>query len=514
MITYKSTRGSKKTYTFSEAVLKGLADDGGLLVPERIPSFSLNNLKKLIGKSYAEKALFVLDLFETDLSRNLLRTVTEKAYGKQGYFTDKKVTPLRHLKENHYILELWHGPTWAYKDVSLQLMPFLFSEAIKMDNKKRLKKKQKSLQYLILVATSGDTGKAALEGYKNKEHIFVIVFFPDKRISSIQRLSMVTQEGHNVGVYRVQGNFDDTQKLVKTIFTDKAMNEKLYEKYDTSLSAANSINWGRFLPQVVYHLSSYIELIEKKVIKLGDQIDIAVPSGNFSSMLAAYVAKCMGLPVRTLICASNANNVLTEFLQTGTFNAAKRIIIKTPSPAMDILAPSNIERLLYFLSNDSRQILHWMAEAKRVGKFTVDEKTKQQLQEIFYAEWTNNKDCLQTIYNTFHETQYLIDPHTAVVKRVVHLYKERKSIPLIICSTAHWSKFPNDVYKALFKNKKHTLDEFGMITYIEKYTKSSVPQNLFELKEKGILYNDILQGSTKEAEDEILAFLGKKKELL
>jgi len=504
MINYHSTRGDNKLYTFSEALLKGIAHDGGLLVPDRIPTFTLRELEKLKNSSYAEKAAFILKRFETDFSDKIIKKIANKAYGDN--FDNQHIAPLIHLKENEFILELWHGPTWAFKDMALQLMPLLFEEAVKKNNKQK---------YLIVTATSGDTGKAALEGFKNKKNIFIIVLFPYKQISSIQELSMTTQEGNNIAVYPVDGTFDETQQLVKSIFTDKDFNQKLLKKYQISLSAANSINWGRLIPQIVYYFSSYLNLLEKKIIKLGDEIDVAVPSGNFGNMFAAYVAKQMGLPIRMFICASNENNILTDFLQTGIFDITNQIMKQTPSPAMDILIPSNIERLLYFVTNDSGKITLWMQQLKEKRKFVVDNITRKKLQKLFYANWVSNEDCLQTIKNTFEKTHYLTDPHTAVALAVVDKYqmKNRNSrIPIIICSTAHWAKFPEEVYQALFNKSAKAFDTFQNIEKIQEYTHASVPKNLLALKAKPVLYKEKLKAKKKIIEEKILELLCDKKE--
>lgn len=514
MITYKSTRGNSQVYTFSEAVLKGIALDGGLLVPNKIPTFALHDLTTLMKSSYIKRAAFVLNLFQTDLSEVIIDAITKVAYGDT--FDNSKIAPLIHLKENEYILELFHGPTWAFKDMALQIMPLFFSEAVKMENKKRKEKGEKPLQYLILVATSGDTGKAALEGYKDKENIHIMVFFPDKQVSSIQERSMVTQEGENVAVYPLYGNFDETQNIIKEVFNDAGFNKKILTDFSILLSAANSINWGRLLPQIIYHISSYVNLLEKKVISLGDQIDIAVPTGNFGNMFAAFIAKKMGLPVRKFICASNENNVLTEFLHTGIFNANKKMV-NTPSPAMDILVPSNIERLLYFITNDSEKISHWMQKLKEEKLFKVDISTKKELQKLFYADWVSNEDCLKRINQTVKETNYLLDPHTAVVTEVVTRYKKEnsKSIPIIICSTAHWAKFPESVYSALqgvfINTKSFPENEFDLLMKIlGKLPTTYIPESLLTLKYKPIIHKKKAEAKKEIVEDIITTFLERK----
>jgi len=417
MISYTSTRGDNKKNTFSEAILKGMAPDGGLFVPNKLPRFSLNELRKLSKKSYQERAVFIFNLFETNFSDDVIKKIVAQAYASQ--FDIQNITPVVHLKDNQYILELWHGPTAAFKDIALQIMPLFFLEAIK--------KEKSNFRYLILAATSGDTGKAALEGYKDKENISAIVFYPNGKVSQLQQLQMQTQEGRNVSVYALLGGFDKVQTLVKDIFQDTAFNKKLLKK-GIILSSANSINWGRLIPQIVYHVSSYIDLVNQKVITFGDAIDVVVPSGNFGNLLAAFYAKKMGLPIRKFVCASNKNNVLTGFFQTGTYDITNRSLSKTPSPSMDILIASNIERLLFLITNDAKQVSLWMRELRTKKKFSVDSATKKILQEEFSADWVSNKECLQNIKRIYDDTHYLMDPHTSIAQIVAERYSKREKV--------------------------------------------------------------------------------------
>lgn len=508
MILYKSTRGDKKLFTFSEVILRGIAPDGGLFVPDRIPKLFLDNLKSLVGKSYQELCLYIINLFETDFSQNLLKKIISRAYSSN--FDHPQISPLVHLKDNQYILELWHGPTSAFKDMALQLMPHFFTGALKRDNEGK-KKKEKQLHYLILVATSGDTGKAALEGYKNKEGTSIIVFYPFGGISKLQKLSMITQEGSNVEVVGMNGDFDDAQRNVKEVFNDKVFGRLLLDKYNIVLSSANSINWGRLLPQIVYHLSSYLDLVRKKVIKPGDEVDIAVPTGNFGNIIAAFYAKKMGLPIRKLICASNENNVLTDFLRTGIYSIKKRKLARTPSPSMDILIASNLERLLFEITKSPEKINKWMGDLKEKGEFTVDIKTFDLFQKYFYADWVSNDDCLKSIERVYEETKYLIDPHTAVAQGVAERYKRKypDAVPVVICSTAHWAKFPKDVYEAL-NGSKTDVDEFELIQTIKAMKlKMQIPQNILELKRKKILHKGKINATKNEVERIISQFLSK-----
>lgn len=497
MISYKSTRGFKKLYSFSDVILQGIAPDGGLFVPAEIPQISLKEIKSLTNKSYQEIALFLLQKFDTDFSGNILRRVVYKAYSH--HFDTPEITSLKHLKDNQYILELWHGPTAAFKDMALQLMPLLFSCAAK----------KTSRHYLILVATSGDTGKAALEGYKDLGDIKIIVLYPKKGVSKIQELSMVTQEGNNVKVLGVHGSFDDAQRIIKDVFNDSVFNKKLLEEHNTVLSSANSINWGRILPQIIYHIHGYIKLINKGVIKNGEKIDIAVPTGNFGNILAAFYGQKMGLPIRKLICASNENNVLTEVLETGVYDIKSKKLQKTLSPSMDILIASNFERLLYELTHDVKKVKKWMQQLKIQHQYKVDGNLKKEFEELFYSGWVSNKKCLENIKKVFDQYQYLLDPHTSVVQQVVEEYSlpENKKTPVIICSTAHWAKFPSAVYQALTGEAAFS-DEFKTLKLISKITKiKEFPEMINGLNNKKIIYKDIIRNSKEDIEKIILKYI-------
>lgn len=478
MILYKSTRGYKKLYKFSEAILKGIAPDGGLFVPTKIPKLSSDDLKSLAGKSYQEICLYLTNLFETDFSKKTLKKIISKAYSTN--FDHPQIAPLVYLKDNQYILELWHGPTSAFKDMALQLTTHLFLQSLRKESKKR--------NYLIVVATSGDTGKAALVGYKDKKGLKILVFYPYKGVSNLQELSMITQEGQNVGVYGMNGNFDDVQRSIKETFNDKKFNEKLLKEKNTVLSSANSINWGRLFPQIIYYFSSYLDLVLKKKIKTGKKVDFAVPTGNFGNILSGYYAKMMGLPIRRLICASNANNVFTQFLKTGLYDVRKRKLVKTPSPSMDILIGSNLERLLFELTKDPKKVSLWLDDLKKKKFFQADKKTTYLLKELFFSDWVSNRECLKTVDKVYKKTKYLLDPHTAVAQAAVDRYQKKypSQTPVIICSTAHWAKFPKDVYKALtgsFFGK----NDFEALLKITKFAPGAkIPKNIIGLKDKQI----------------------------
>lgn len=463
MILYKSTRGASRQYKFSQVLLQGIASDGGLFVPDRIPRFNLKSLILLIGKSYQHYVSFVFDLFETGFSSSKLKKIIQLSYSAD--FDDKKITPLFRLKDSWFILELWHGPTMSFKDIALQLMPKIFKSVIS---------KQK---YLILVATSGDTGKAALSGFKDLDNIHILVVYPQNGVSQIQKKSMVTQKGDNIKVLGISSNFDSAQTAVKRVFNDGQFRKLLEKKYQFRLSSANSINWGRILPQIVYYLYSYNELVREKIIVPGDKIDVAVPTGNFGNILAAFYAKKMGLPVNKLICASNSNNVLSEFLTTGKYDLRRKKLIKTPSPSMDILISGNLERFLYELTGDSRLITSWMRDLQYKKHFKVGKKTLSKIKNHFFAGWVSNGKSLSNIKKVFKENNYLVDPHTSVVLKVVQNYQKACPLkhPVIICSTAHWSKFPASVYFALrgINTKSRMSDEFKIVSKIQKIAVNS-----------------------------------------
>lgn len=477
MIYYKSTRGNSRPYKFSETILKGIAEDGGLFIPEEIPQFTLNQLRLLLKTSYQERASFIFNLFRTDFTKDAIKRIVNTAYSTN--FDDHQIAPLVQLKDNQYLLELWHGPTLSFKDLALQIMPLFFSEAAE----------KKSVQYLILVATSGDTGTAALAGYKDKKKVSIIALYPKTHVSKLQELQMTTQEGNNLAVYAVPGDFDAVQKIVKAVFNDKDFNKELLVKYQTILSSANSINWGRLIPQIIYHISGYIDLVDRRIISLGDKIDIAVPTGNFGNILGAFYAKRMGLPVRKLICASNANNVLTQFLQTGIYDISNRKLMKTPSPAMDILVASNIERLLYEITKNPKKVSGWMTELRTKGKFKVDNDVKTTLQKEFSADWISNEICSVNISKIYNQTEYLMDPHTSCAQEAAQRYIEHNSIisPVIICSTAHFAKFERE--KSI------------------SVTNISIPKNLTELKDKKIRHTEKCSATQSALEKKIKKFL-------
>ena len=372
---YRSTRDSNTQVTSAMAIKTGLAPDGGLFLPETVPQVSLPEIEALCGMTYNERAVDILSRFLTDFTQEEITTCVNRAYSREKFETEE-IAPIFKLNQNTYFLELWHGPTCAFKDMALQILPHLLLKSIH--------KTGETKEVVILVATSGDTGKAALEGFKDVAGTRIIVFYPADGVSDIQKRQMVTQDGNNVDVAAVCGNFDDAQNGVKQIFTDKDYNEMLAQN-GFMLSSANSINWGRLVPQVVYYFSAYANLLKNNEIKLGDKINFVVPTGNFGNILAAYYAKEMGLPVNRLICASNENNVLTDFIKTGVYDK-NRGFKTTVSPSMDILISSNLERLLSLATNgDDGQVKAWMENLKSTGKYEVSAGVKQKILETFWG---------------------------------------------------------------------------------------------------------------------------------
>jgi threonine synthase len=439
---YRDTRGlDPMPRTFTDTVIKGIAPGGGLYVPERLPSLDIGEIVSLADLPYAKRAARLYTLFGVDVHPEQVEELMERAYGDN--FDHPDIAPLVEVEPGMHVLELWHGPTSAFKDMALQCMPLFFSEAISM----RLVAGENLDDYLVLVATSGDTGKAALEGFADREHTRIVVFYPADGVSDIQRRQMVTQRGENVAVFGARGNFDEIQNAVKAAFADAAFNDELHERRGLRLSSANSINWGRLLPQIVYYVSGYAEMVAAGAVAPGGLIDVCVPTGNFGNILAGYYARRMGVPIGRLLCASNENNVLTDFIATGTYDIAERPFVTTPSPSMDILISSNLERLLFELSGDPETVRDWMAELARDRRFQVDRDSFAAMREVFLGDWVGNDESLEVIERVWAQDGYLLDPHTAVAWEVAE--RMRADDPLMIVSTAHWAKFGADVYRAL-----------------------------------------------------------------
>lgn len=467
---YISTRDSSRKVSAAQAIVSGLSPDGGLFLPESLPQFTLDEIKQMTGMDYAGRAVTVLSRFLTDFtSEELLDYVT------RAYATDKfgaSVAPVVSLDENTHILELFHGPTCAFKDFALQLLPFLLTAS--------LKKTGVDKTVVILVATSGDTGKAALEGFADVEGTKICVFYPDGGTSNIQRLQMTTQSGGNVMVLAAKGNFDDAQTGVKHIFTNTEFAQELADK-GFVLSSANSINWGRLVPQIAYYFSAYCDLLSAGKLKAGEQINVVVPTGNFGNILAAYFAKCCGLPIGKLICASNRNNVLTDFITTGTYDRNRDFYLTT-SPSMDILISSNLERLLYLLSGrDDAKLRGYMQALAQEGKYTVEPELLEKLQSEFAAGCADDAQTAATIGETFEKTGYLCDTHTAVALRVYQDYcsKTADTTPTVIASTASPFKFAASVLPAI--GKQPEADDFEQLVQLSQASNLQAPEALAQL---------------------------------
>ena len=468
-----STRDRNRVVSASQAIAQGLSDEGGLFVPQSFPQV---DVQAICGLEYPEMAAAIVGQYLTDYSQQFLAEAAKATYGeafggKAGY--------LAPVSDSVYSLELWHGPTCAFKDYALQLMPKLLVEA-----KKNLNRTEKTL---ILVATSGDTGKAALDGYHDIPGVEIAVFFPTGGTSEIQRLQMATQEGENVAVYAVRGNFDDAQTGVKRVFGDGAIASEL-AKRNIRLSSANSINWGRLVPQIVYYFAAYAQLLKAGKIAFGDKVDFCVPTGNFGDILAGYYAKQMGLPVGNLVCASNENNVLTDFLTTGTYTA-KREFFKTTSPSMDILVSSNLERLLYHVTGSDTEVAALMKSLTETGSYTVRPETLRTIQESFACGWSSEEQVAGEIRARCEQDGYLCDTHTAVAFHVAAQHK-RDGVPMVVLSTASPFKFPRSVLEAL--GQTAPANDFEAMQQLEEITGRTAPASLSALRRKAERFNTVI----------------------
>ena len=462
---YISTRNKGVKVSAATAIARGISEEGGLFVPESFPVFTKEDFVNLSKMDYAGIAAEILKLFLTDFSEDEILNCVNGAY--KGSFDNEKPAPIYKLDENTGVLELWDGPTCAFKDLALQLLPYLLTTAAKKvsDGKKTV----------ILVATSGDTGKAALEGFCDVKDTEILVFYPSEGVSPMQKLQMDSQKGENVHVCAIKGNFDDAQTGVKQIFTDRAVGEKLLEN-GMLFSSANSINWGRLVPQIIYYISCYCDML-KEGADPADGFNVVVPTGNFGNILAAYYAKKMGVPVGKLICASNANNVLTDFMGTGVYDR-NRQFYATISPSMDILISSNLERMLFdLLGCDDTALREMQNSLAEKGRFALNETLKEELQSLFWGGCCDDSETLSTIGKVFSEKQYLIDTHTAVAVNVYGQYKKATgdSRPTIIASTASPYKFAASVLSAVSDQKANS--EFGMVELLHKVSEVFIPAN-------------------------------------
>lgn len=489
MMLYTSTRNKSVRVPSAEAITHGISADGGLFVPETIPQISADDLLRLSKLDYRGRAKEILSLYLTDFSHQEISDCVDGAYA-DGKFSSDKIAPLHKLSDGSHVLELWRGPTCAFKDMALQLLPHLLTvSASKSADGKKI---------VILVATSGDTGKAALEGFKNVPNTQIMVFYPSDGVSPMQKLQMTTQEGDNVAVCAIEGNFDDAQTGVKKIFTDPSVAAKLAEK-NKMFSSANSINWGRLVPQIVYYVSAYCDLLADGEIQCGDPINVVVPTGNFGNILAAYYAREMGVPIRKLICASNRNKVLTDFIETGVYDR-RRDFYCTSSPSMDILISSNLERLLFLLSGmDDAQTSAWMCALSEQGVYDVGEAMREKIQAVFCGGFCDEDGTKGLIRDVYEAEGYLCDTHTAVAVQVYRDWRAKTGddSPAVIASTASPYKFSKTVLAAVAPDVQ-AADEFAMVDALLAKTGFPCPQQLIALKSKPVRFTDCCTRDTME----------------
>ncbi len=506
---YIDTRGNVSSpLSFCEAIVEGIAQGGGLFVPQEIPSMSVEEICALASLPYAQRAASVYRAFGVDVEDADIDALMAGAYGAQ--FDDERIAPVKDLGEGFHILELFHGPTSAFKDMALQCLPRFFEHATgKLRTQGKL-----DHDHLILVATSGDTGKAALEGFAGRDHVSICVFYPDGGVSDIQLRQMTTQRGDNVNVFAARGDFDDCQTSVKQAFGDAAFTDKLMAKHGLALSSANSINWGRLMPQIVYYMSAYADMVAAGSIAAGDEIDVCVPTGNFGNILAAYYAKRIGTPIARLVCASNENNVLTDFIQTGAYDIRERSLSLTPSPSMDILVSSNLERQLFELTGrNAEQVRAWMAQLSAEKHFEVDDETRSRMQELYVAGCVDNDTCLAEIGRVFAEKHYVLDPHTAVALKVAQDNKTER--PMLVASTAHWAKFGPNVWRGLhgvtasaeLPAEVASLSGMDLNDLIASQTGSSVPCGLAELGKLPRRFSSVVEASKVGVESSVLGWV-------
>lgn len=473
---YVSTRGQQRPLDFCDAILQGIGSDGGLLVPD----FELDqkDLKALQHLSYVDMATEIMTSFVGEQEKEEMRALCQKAYGQNLF--PQEVVPVKQAGDV-FIAELFQGPTAAFKDMALSLLPHFMTYS--------LKKKGEQRKVMILAATSGDTGKAALEGFKDVDGTYIQVFYPVDGVSPIQKQQMVTQTGNNVDVVGIQGNFDDAQRAVKQAFQSSALKD-LCDEHHVFLSSANSINIGRLIPQIVYYFYSYMTLVNKNEIRLGESVHFTIPSGNFGNCLAGVLAKKMGLPIQKFIVASNRNNILTDFFRTGKYDA-RREFYKTNAPAMDILVSSNLERLVYMMAQDSQKVKSYMDDLNQNGVYEISSDLLEKIQDVFKAGWLNEDEVLDTIKTCFEQTGYLLDTHTAIGYGVYKEYQKASGdeTKTIILATASPYKFADSVYKAL---TDQNLSEYQAIEAVYEKTGVDIPKPLVQLDQKEILHQKVI----------------------
>jgi threonine synthase len=502
---YGSSRGQEGEFTSAQVIKQGIASDGGLFVPDHFPVLAESDWVRLQNMDYKERAFFILKLYLDDYPDQELAKCVDLAYDFQpdelrdpsgalkNSFDHPRIAPLHQLSDLCYVQELWHGPTGAFKDMALRILPRLMTASIRLTEEKS--------RIVILTATSGDTGKAALAGFRDVPGTSILVYYPKKGVSRIQEWQMITQPGHNVKVVAVNGNFDDTQRGVKDIFADINLTEELNKKR-FKLSSANSINWGRLAPQIVYYISAYADLLNDKALSWGDSINIVVPTGNFGNILAAYYAGKMGLPIKKLICAANSNNVLTDFINTGHYNR-NRPFYQTMSPSMDILISSNLERLLYEINGrDHERLKSWMRSLSENGAYSINEELKKTLRETFWSAYCNEEETASAIKYVWDKYNYLIDPHTAVGFNVYQKYRraagDTDTVTLLI-STASPYKFSGSVAQSVMNIDSYaTDDEFKLAARLEKITNKKIPRSLRDLSKYPVLHHETCEQDNME----------------
>ena len=479
---YISTRDAGARFTASQAITRGLAADGGLLTPYYIPKLPNKALDDLKDMSYQHRAVYVMKQFLEEFSVKELTDFAAAAYGPAKFDTPA-VAPVRTVDGNTHCLELWHGPTCAFKDMALQMLPHLLTAS--------LTKTEEFKTVCILVATSGDTGKGALEGFRDVPKTRILVFYPKDGVSQVQELQMVTQEGGNVVVVSVVGNFDDAQTGVKRLFSDEDLRAEL-ERRGFFFSSANSINWGRVLPQIVYYVSAYCDLLRDEKIQPGQTINVCVPTGNFGNILAAYYAREMGVPIGRLICASNSNNVLTDFIRTGVYDR-NRTFYNTMSPSMDILISSNLERLLLSLTQDVDEVKGYMEQLNATGRYEVREKVREKLQKLFWGYCCDDKETQRVIGEMYKTHDYLIDPHTAVAFSALEQYRKETGdeTPCVVASTASPFKFCGSVLGAL--GETEVASGLDALDQLSEKTGLPAPAPLAGLRSKTVRFNTTVE---------------------
>lgn len=489
---YRSTRNADNQVSASQAVLKGLAEDGGLYVPERLPKLDVS-LEALADLSYQETAYTVMKQFLTDYTEDELKYCISHAYDEK--FDTDEIVPIRKA-DGAYYLELFHGATIAFKDMALSILPYLMTTAAK--------KNQETHEIVILTATSGDTGKAALAGFADVPGTRIIVFYPKDGVSAVQEKQMVTQKGANTCVIGIKGNFDDAQSGVKRLFSDRALGDKL-KQAGFCFSSANSINIGRLVPQIVYYVYAYGSLLRTGQLKAGEQMNVVVPTGNFGNILAAYYAKNMGLPIGRLICASNDNKVLFDFFQTGIYDRNREFVL-TSSPSMDILISSNLERLIYRIAgDDSVKNAALMQNLTASGRYEITEEMKAAMDD-FRGGYATGEQTAEEIKRIYEQTGYVLDTHTAVASSVYHAYRESSGdeTAAVIASTASPYKFARSVMEAI-DDKYKGMDDFALIDELSKISGTKIPKAIEEIRQAPVLHDKVIEKD--QMEQAVLDFL-------